>query len=70
MGRCRSGCTRDCTDDYVHLDARWCKRNGYLQPGWSGMVHWLRRGESFASVTIEAAEGQIILRYRTRSRGD
>jgi hypothetical protein len=34
------------------------------------MLHWSRRGERFASVTIEAAEGQIILRYKTRPRGD
>ena len=40
MGRYRSGCARDCTDDYVRLDMRWCRRQGYLQPGWSGMVHW------------------------------
>jgi len=31
MGRYRSGCTRDCTDDYVRLDVRWCKRQGYLR---------------------------------------
>ena len=36
----------------------------------SGMVHWSRRGERFASVSVEAADGQIILRYRTRPRGD
>jgi hypothetical protein len=61
---------RDCTDDYVRLDVRWCKRQGYLRPGWSGMLHWSRRGERFASVSIEAADGQITLRYKTRPRGD
>jgi hypothetical protein len=66
----RYGSGRDCTDDYVRLDVRWLKRQGYVRPGWSGMVHWSRRGERFASVNIEAGEGHITLRYRTRPRGD
>src|ERR1700683_87616 len=65
-GRAR---TRDCTDDYVRLDAQWCKRQGYLRPGWSGTVNWSRRGERFAWVNIDAAFGHITLRYRTRPRG-
>jgi hypothetical protein len=32
--------TRNCTDDYVRLDVRWLKRQGYLRPGASGMAHW------------------------------
>lgn len=59
----------DSTDDYVRLDVRWCKRQGYLRPGWFGMVHWSRSGERFASVNIDAGEGQITLRYNTRPRG-
>jgi hypothetical protein len=46
------------------------RAQGYLQPGWSGMVHWSRREERFASVSIEAADGQITLRYKTCPRGD
>jgi hypothetical protein len=69
LGRCLSGCARDCTNDYVGLDVRWLKRQGYLQPGHSGMVHWSRRGERFASVSFDVADGQITLRYRTRPRG-
>lgn len=61
--------TRDCTDDYIRLDVRWLKRQGYLQPGRSGMVHWSRRGERFASVNFDSSEGQITLRYKTRPRG-
>ena len=60
--------SRDCTDDYVRLDVRWFKRQGYLRPGLSGMVHWSRRGERFASVSFDAADGQITLRYKTRRR--
>ena len=29
------------------------KRQGYLRPGWSGMVHWSRRVERFASVSFD-----------------
>ena len=60
MGGYGSGRTqrRDCTDDYVRLDVRWLKRQGYLRPGWSGMVHWSRRGARFACVNIEAADDQ------------
>src|ERR1035438_6866206 len=61
--------TRESTDDYVRLDVRWLKRQGYLRPGWPGMVHWSRRGERFASISIEAGDGQVSLRYRTRDRG-
>src|SRR5579862_377925 len=61
--------TRDCTDDYVRLDVRWLKRQGYLQAGWSNMVHWSWSGERIASVMIDAVDGQITLRYRTRPRG-
>jgi hypothetical protein len=56
----RYGSGRDCTDDYVRLDVRWLKRQGYLGTGWSGMVHWSRRGERFASIGVEAAEGHSV----------
>jgi hypothetical protein len=59
---------RDCTDDYLGLDVRWLKRQGYLKPGHSGMVHWSRRGERFASISFDVVEGRITLRYRTRPR--
>jgi hypothetical protein len=32
------------------------------------MAHWSRRGERFASTGVEAAEGQVTLRYRRRDR--
>jgi len=68
MGRYRSG--RSCTDDYVRLDVRWCKRRGYLWPGWSGTVQWSRRGERFAWVNMDAADDHITLRYRTCTGGE
>lgn len=61
--------TRDYTDDYVRLDVRWCNRQGYLRPGWSGIVQWSRRGERFAWINVEAGFDQITLRYKTRDRG-
>src|SRR5436190_147093 len=62
--------THDCANDYVRLDVRWLKRQDYLRPGYSGMVHWSRRGERIASLSFDVAEDQITLRYKTRSRGD
>lgn len=61
--------THDSTDDYVRLDVRWLKRQSYLVAGSSGMVHWSRRGERFASVSFESGDGKITLRYKTRCRG-
>ena len=66
MGRWQ---TRDCTDYYIRLDVRWCKRKGYLRPGWFGTLNWSRRGERFAWINAEAGDDKITLRYRTRSRG-
>lgn len=60
---------RDTTCDYVRLDVRWLKRKGCLRPGWSGTLNWSRRGEQFAWINVDSADGQITLRYRTR-RGD
>ena len=59
MGRAQ---TRDCTDDYVRLDVRWLKRQGYLRSGYSGTVNWSRRGERFAWICFDAADGRITLR--------
>ena len=61
---------RDCTDDYLNLDVRWCKRQCYLWPGWFGMLHWSRQGERIASVNAEAADGQFTLQYKSLSSGD
>ena len=61
--------TRDCTDEYIRLDVRWLRRQGYLRYERSTMVHWSRRGERFASVSIDASKGQLILRYKTRCLG-
>ena len=59
----------DTTDDYVRLDVRWLKRQGYLRPGWAGTVNWSRRGERFAFINISASQNQLTLRYRTRRPG-
>jgi hypothetical protein len=66
MGRAQ---THDSTDDYIRLDVRWCKRQGYLRPGWFGTLNWSRRGERFAWINVEADNDRIILKYRTRHRG-
>jgi len=62
--------THDTTDEYLRLDVRWLKREGYLKPGHSGMVHWKRHGERFASICFDVADNEITLRYRTRPRGE
>jgi hypothetical protein len=58
--------TRDCTDDYVRLNVRWCKRHGLLWPQWSRIVEWSKRGERFAWIFAGTAEHHITLLYRTR----
>jgi hypothetical protein len=68
MGRGRAQ-IRDCTDDYLRLDVRSLKRQGYLRPWWTGLLQWSRRGEPFASINVETGDDRITLRYRTRSRG-
>jgi hypothetical protein len=62
--------TRDCTDEYLNLGVRWCKRRGYLRPGWSGILEWLRRGERFASVTMSAGFDLVTLQYKGRRYGE
>lgn len=61
--------TRDCTDDYVRLDVRALQREGCLRSGWSRVWQWSRGGDRFAWIIVDAGDGQITLRYRTRSNG-
>jgi hypothetical protein len=58
------------TSDYLRLDVRWLKRQGYLRPGWSNSVSWSRRGERIGWITVDAAEGHVRLRYKNRVRGE
>ena len=49
------------TDDFLALDVRRLAREGMLRPGRSGTWHWIRRGETVASIYIRAEQGQIAL---------
>jgi hypothetical protein len=60
---------RSSTDDYIGLDVRRLKRRGCLQAGWSGNWQWSQGGERVAWISIEASDGHITLRFRTRDRG-
>ncbi|MDT8067191.1 MAG: hypothetical protein ROO76_03395 [Terriglobia bacterium] len=56
----------DTTIEYVALDVRWLRRQGYLRPGWSGSVNWSRGGERFAFIYLSASPDAVTLRYKTR----
>ena len=66
-GRAQS---HDTTDEYLRLDVRWLNRQGYLRPGYSGIVNWSRRGERIGWICFDSADGEITLRYKTRPRGE
>jgi hypothetical protein len=61
---------KETTDDYIRLDVRMIHRKGCLYAGFSGNWNWSRRGERFAWIAFEVEDGQIRLRYKTRSRGE
>ena len=58
------------TDDLLALDVRRLAREGMLRPGRCGTWHWIRRGETVASIYIRAEQGQIALEYRHRSNSE
>ena len=61
--------TRECTSDYRRLDVRALNRHGCLRPGFSNVWQWSRGGERVAWINVDASDGYITLRYRTRERG-
>ena len=58
------------TDDFLALDVRRLAREGMLRPGRCGTWHWIRRGETVASIYIRAEQGQIALDYQHRSKSE
>lgn len=58
------------TDDYRSVDVRRWAREGLLRPGRRATWQWTCNGEVEDSIRMRAEEGQVVLTYRHRSRGD
>ena len=51
------------------LDVRKMKREGCLQPGYSGQWTWSRGGEVLASIRFLVEQDAVRLMYKSRDRG-
>lgn len=69
MGSGRHG-GRDLTCEYRQLDVRKLYRAGVLKAGYTGTWQWYRGGELRASVTVEATDASLMLRYAAASQGE
>ena len=56
----------DTTEDYLSIDVRYLKREGYLAPGAGGRVTWSSQRGVVASIAIKAEAGYVLLSYRHR----
>jgi hypothetical protein len=55
------------TEDYRTLDVRRWARTGVLKPGYRGGWHWMRNGETVASIEMRAGQDSVILIYKHRN---
>ena len=51
------------------LDVNKMRRDGCLEPGWSGQWVWSRNGQETSRISSHAEQGSIILSYSVRQNG-
>ena len=66
-GRWHTG--RRTTGGMWRLDVRWLHREGLLTVGRCSTVRWSHNGQPAASISVSAHDGQVMLKYRSRSQG-
>ncbi len=52
------------------LDVNKMRRDGCLEPGWSGQWVWSRNGQETGRISARAERGRIILSYKVRQNGN
>lgn len=57
------------TEGQLGIDIRWLKKNGYLKPGYSGLLSWSCNGEESGSVRYRIEINRMILNFRHRQNG-
>jgi hypothetical protein len=62
-------CRKDTTDSYRSIDIRYLNRKGFLRPGASFTLRWIRNGEHTGSIHASTTWHSLVLAYRTRPRG-
>ncbi len=56
-------------EDFNHIDLRYLRKRGMLQPGYAGSLSWTRGGEPCGDIRIKAHSNTLELFYRTRPAG-
>ncbi len=74
MGGQGSGCwyrwdSKITTESQHHIDIRWLKKKGYLQPLSGGSLSWSIGGQQTGFIGYWVEKDQIKLNYRHRPRG-
>jgi hypothetical protein len=62
--------TKSTTGAYLQLDVRRLQRDGLLERRGEFNWRWSRNGEAVGDINIRPETDRVILRYRTRSRGE
>jgi len=68
-GRQRCWFAGNSTADYLTIDVRYWKREGWLAPHQSFDCTWSRQGEVVSSIRVRTEPDRVILTYRHRSGG-
>ena len=61
---------KETTESQRRIDIRWMKKQGYLQPGYTGALSWTCNGEESGRINFKTENIRLILSYRYRLRGE